>query len=143
VTAARIILEIEAAGGVLALNGDRIHYDVPKAIRALLDAVRVHRGEVLQVLRLRQETAKQHVSRWMEMRCTQSHLAWGAEKFLYQDFAAWCQQHNAAPNSRGLFCAILNESFDRDENGWRGLCLAVDFSVPSAGALTQNTGRTV
>ena len=141
-TASEIVQHIEAAGGVLALNGDRIQYDVPKAAGALLDAVRVHRGEVLEVLRQRQETAREHVSRWMGMRCTQSHLAWGAEKFLYQDFAAWCQQHNAAPN-RALFCAILNESFERDENGWRGLCLAVDFTVLSAGALTQNTGRTV
>jgi len=138
VTASDIVQQIEAAGGVLALNGNRIQYDVPKAAGALLDAVRVHRGEVLEVLRQRQETAREHVSRWMGMRCTQSPQAWGAKKFLYRDFAAWCREHNEAPDSRGLFSVILDESLEGDGGGWRGLCLAMDFTVPSAGAITQD-----
>ena len=52
-TAPEIIQEIEAAGGVLTLNGDRIRYDVPKGARALVDVLREHRGEVLLVLRQR------------------------------------------------------------------------------------------
>lgn len=127
-TGAQILQEIEAAGGVLALNGERIQYDVPKAVRALLDAVRVHRGEVLQLLRQRHETAKQQVSRWMAVRCTQDRRAWSAEDFLYRDFAAWCHQHNEVSSSQGLFCAILDEWFERDDTGWLGLCLAVDFA---------------
>jgi hypothetical protein len=137
---AEIVHEIEAAGGVLALNGDKIRYDIPKAAGALLEAVRVHRGEVLEVLWQRQERAREHVSRWMGMRCTQSPQAWGAEKFLYRDFAAWCQQQNEAPDSRGLFSAILDESLERDGNGWRGVCLAPDFAASSAGAITQDNG---
>lgn len=113
---------------MLALNGERIQYDVPKAVRALLDAVRVHRGEVLQLLRQRQETTKQQISRWMAGRCTQARRAWGAEEFLYRDFAAWCHQHNEVSSSRGLFCAILDEWFERDDTGWRGLCLSMDFA---------------
>jgi hypothetical protein len=38
----------------LTLNGDRVRYDVPKDARALVDALREHRDEVLRVLRDRE-----------------------------------------------------------------------------------------
>ena len=133
-TGVQIIQKIESIGGVLALKGDKIAYDVPRTARVLLDAARVQRGEVLQVLRQRQEAVRQQVSRWMALRCTQSSRAWSAEKFLYRDFEAWCREHNLVPGSRDLFCAMLDESFEGDENGWQGLCLAVDLAIHLAGS---------
>ena len=52
-TAPQIVQEIEAAGGVLTLNGDRILYDVPKRARSLVDVLREHHDEVFRVLRER------------------------------------------------------------------------------------------
>jgi len=50
VTGVQIIQKIESIGGVLALKGDKIAYDVPRTARVLLDAARVQRGEVLHVI---------------------------------------------------------------------------------------------
>lgn len=80
-----------------------------------------------------QGQVRQQVSRWVGARCVRSPRAWGAEKFLYLEFAEWCRQHKQASCSRELFCAVLNESFQRDEAGWQGLCLAVDFAVLTKG----------
>jgi hypothetical protein len=54
VTAPQIIQEVEAAGGVLKLDGDRIRYDLPRKASALVEILRQHRNEVLQVLRERE-----------------------------------------------------------------------------------------
>jgi len=75
------------------------------------------------------ETAKMQMSRWLDTRCTLSHRAWGAEKFLYRDHVAWCHQHWQIPGSRELFCTILSESFHRDAEGWQGLCVAADWPL--------------
>jgi hypothetical protein len=69
------------------------------------------------------------VSRWLGARCTRSRLAWGAEEFLYRDYLGWCQKHNQAPGSLEQLAVILDESFQREGNGWQGLCLAVDFAA--------------
>lgn len=125
-TALQIIHEIEAAGGVLTLNGDRIRYDVPMGARALVDVLRQHRDEVLQALRGRKEAARQQVACWFDARCAHSRRVWSSEKFLYRDYATWCQMSKQTPSSRELFCAIMDEIFQRDVDGWQGLCLAVD-----------------
>jgi hypothetical protein len=57
VTAPQIIQQIEAAGGVLTLNGDHIRYDVPKEARALVDILREHREEVVRLLQQREQPA--------------------------------------------------------------------------------------
>jgi hypothetical protein len=129
VTGVQIIQKVESAGGVLTLKGDKITYDVPRTACALMDAVRVHRAEVLQALRQRQETAKQEVYRWIVARCTQSRRAWCAEKFLHRDYLGWCQRNGQAPCSRELFGTILDQSFHREADGWQGLCLAEDFAA--------------
>ena len=54
-TTPQIIQQIEAAGGVLTLNGDRIQYDLPKDARALVGTLRVHREEVLRFLQKREQ----------------------------------------------------------------------------------------
>jgi hypothetical protein len=131
-TAPRLIQEIEAAGGVLALKGDRITYDIPKAALALVDVLREHRDEVVQVLRGRREADKQEMSRWMATRCAvprNSAEVWGSEKPLYRDYCAWCQHNRKAAISAEQFGAILSESFERELDGWKGLCLAVDFGA--------------
>lgn len=129
-TAPQVIQQIEALGGTLALKGDRIAYDIPKAARVLVDVLREHRDEVVEVLRGRQESAKQRLSRWMAAHCALTRnpaKVWGSAEALYRDYAAWCEQCGEVRCSRDLFNIILDESFQRQGRGWQGLCLAVDL----------------
>ena len=75
------------------------------------------------------ELVKVQVCRWLGARCTRSGRAWGADEFLYRDYLGWCRGQNQTPGSPKQVAAILNESFQRDGNGWQGLCLAVDFAA--------------
>jgi hypothetical protein len=129
-TAPQVIQQIEALGGTLTLKGDRIAYDIPKAARVLVDVLREHRDQVVQLLRGRQESAKRRLSRWVAAHCALTRnpaKVWGSEESLSRDYAAWCEQYEEVRCSRDLFNIILDESFPRAGRGWRGLCLAVDF----------------
>lgn len=50
-TAVEIVGEVLAAGGVLELNGNRIHYLIPEQAAPLLDELRRQKPDVLQLLR--------------------------------------------------------------------------------------------
>jgi hypothetical protein len=54
-TAVSVVERIEDAGGVLRLNGERIHVRLPEDAVHLLDELRAHRDEVLSLLRRRKE----------------------------------------------------------------------------------------
>jgi hypothetical protein len=55
-TAAESVVErIEVAGGGLAANGERIRVWLPEDSAYLVDELRVHRDEVLSLLRRRRE----------------------------------------------------------------------------------------
>jgi len=55
-TSAETVVErIEVAGGVLALNGQRIRFRLPEDAADLLDELRAHKDEVLLLLRKREE----------------------------------------------------------------------------------------
>src|SRR6266568_1362469 len=56
-TGPELIQEIEASGGVLALSGDRIRYELPGHVAPLVELLREHREEVLRVLREREHSA--------------------------------------------------------------------------------------
>jgi hypothetical protein len=50
-SASEIIEAVRAAGGVLVLNGRRIHYQIPEQAAPLLDELRRHKPDVLHLLR--------------------------------------------------------------------------------------------
>lgn len=50
-TAPELVTTIESIGGVLSLNGDRIHYELPEDAAPMLDALRQCRDEVVRLLR--------------------------------------------------------------------------------------------
>lgn len=133
-TAVEAIQQIEAAGGVLALQGGRVAYDVPRESRALVDVLRQHRNEVLRLLQEREETDRRVVSRWLSVRCAvpkNPKLAWASEKFLYRDYVSWCLLSGQVPIVAGLFAGNLAKFFQRTEDGWQGLCLAADRAQAS------------
>jgi hypothetical protein len=54
-SAEKVLESIEAAGGVLALNGESIHCRIPKDAAGMLNDLRAHKKEVLVALRRREE----------------------------------------------------------------------------------------
>jgi hypothetical protein len=55
-TTEQLIEQVEGVGGVLALNGERIHVRIPEVEAYLLDDLRARREEVALLLRERQQT---------------------------------------------------------------------------------------
>ena len=53
-TAPELVQRIEAAGGVLTLTGDRIHYEAPEDAAPMIEALRRYRDEVFGMLRERE-----------------------------------------------------------------------------------------
>jgi hypothetical protein len=70
--------------------------------------------------------SKSQVFRWVEARCARRDDVWGAEKFLWRDYAAWSEQSRQTPCSLELFCDSLSGSFVRESDGWLGIALADD-----------------
>ena len=54
-TAENVIERIEGAGGMLVLNGDRIRCRVPEDVAHLVEDLRVHKDEILVLLKRREE----------------------------------------------------------------------------------------
>lgn len=65
-TAPELIQRIEAAGGVLTLNGDRIRYELPEDHASMVEVLRQHRAEVIQVLRDRERAVADQAKRWSD-----------------------------------------------------------------------------
>jgi hypothetical protein len=80
---------------------------------------------------------KVQVFRWLGARCKRPERAWGAAEFLYRDYMGWCQEHTQTPGSPKQVAAILGESFQREGNGWQGLCLAADFASTEDSAVSR------
>jgi hypothetical protein len=53
-TAIELVEEIEGLGGMIKLDGDRIRYGLPEEAAPLVEVLRVHREEVVNLLRDRE-----------------------------------------------------------------------------------------
>lgn len=62
-----LIRTIEAAGGVLTLKGDRIQYELPEDHASMVEVLRQHRAEVIQVLRDRERALADHTTRCSDL----------------------------------------------------------------------------
>jgi hypothetical protein len=58
--APELVETVEAAGGVLTLNGTRITYEVPEGIASILSELRAHRDEVMALLANRANAPPTH-----------------------------------------------------------------------------------
>ena len=90
--------------------------------------------------------AEVQVAGWIVARCTRPHdprKVWGSEKSLYGDCVAWCEQRGQTPCSREQFCWIVDLLFQRELDGWQGLCLAVDWAANKGFAVKPRFGLRV
>lgn len=70
------------------------------------------------------------IFRWLRNRCKRSRHVWGSEKSLWSDYCTWCEQQKEPACCRELFCETMNDSFTREEDGWKGVILAIDLWEP-------------
>jgi hypothetical protein len=88
-----------------------------------------------------QETAKKQLLRWIGARCPCSQDVWGSEKSLYHDYRHWCRKYSRAACSNELFCVILDELFQRELDGWQGLCVAADWCLSRGNTGNRSDAR--
>jgi hypothetical protein len=74
------------------------------------------------------DTATSQIFRWIRARCVRRRDLWGSEKSLWCDYIDWRQQHKISVVQRERFAEILDQSFRREMDGWRGIALAVDVA---------------
>jgi len=53
--ATELIATVEAVGGRLALNGERLYYDLPEQAESLIEQIRARRDEIYRLLTERQQ----------------------------------------------------------------------------------------
>jgi hypothetical protein len=75
------------------------------------------------------DAAASQIFRWVEARCARRSDVWGAEKFLWRDYEAWTQQSKQSACPWELFRETLNQSLDREADGWQGIALASDVAA--------------
>jgi len=155
-TASELVALIEGAGGSVALSPDRQHVrcKLPRAAGSLLEQVRLHREEVLKLLKDGHGQLAGHtnergqvasicdgglgpllvagiVGQWLRKRCVVAARCASNPQILYREFSSWA-------NTTVLTTAALPyEAFISElrELGWRsnedgmivGLCLGEDF----------------
>ncbi len=84
---------------------------------------------ILNPLPAEKDAAASQILRWVEARCARRDGVWGAEKFLWRDYDAWSQQSKQSACPRELFRETMNQCFDCEGDGWRGIALAVDVAA--------------
>jgi len=73
------------------------------------------------------EAATSQIFRWIRYRCVKRRDIWSSEKSLWQDHVDWCQRHKLSVTERERFAEILDQLFNREMDGWRGIALAIDL----------------
>jgi hypothetical protein len=124
VTAAELVKSVEAAGGILALIGKRLHCEVPDQAIHLLPAVREQRHEVAKVL---QERLAGNVKRWRRAQCVACDLGSSNPAILHREFTRWA----GCSCTMDEFTAALGRlGFELDSDGMiEGLILIEDFAA--------------
>lgn len=74
------------------------------------------------------DASASQILQWVEARCARGPHVWGAEKFLWRDYEAWSHQSKQSACPPKLFRETLNQCFEREADGWRGVALAMDVA---------------
>jgi hypothetical protein len=136
--ALEVIKAIEANGGRVTVEGDRLVIVPRRAGIPLLPQLREHKPEIVALLQSRteQETdcapESDALGLWMLARCVYRDRCFGGVGALYLDLARWCTEHGRPmPASRRAFAAELQtEGFVLTTEGLvYGLLLAEDLEA--------------
>ncbi len=115
--AQELIRIVEARGGRLTIEGEKLVIEPGEAALPLVDSLRAYKPEIVALLQSRAEPdatpESDALGLWMLARCVYRDRAWGGVGALYLDLARWCAaQGRALPESRRAFTAeLLAEGF--------------------------------
>ncbi len=136
--ALEVIKAIEANGGRVTVEGDRLVIVPRQAGIPLLPQLREHKPEIVALLQSRIEQEPEPAPEsdalglWMLARCVYRDRCFGGVSALYLDLARWCaEQARPMPASRGAFAAELQtEGFVLTADGFVcGLMLREDLEA--------------
>lgn len=105
VTAAQLVYLIESLGGTVALSSDnqRVRCRLPRSAENLVDEVRLHRNEILELLREnsdqtsvcasneRRPQLADLVSEWLKRQCVTGPQFASNPKILHREFSRWAE----------------------------------------------------
>ena len=118
-----LVLRVEACGGVLMLNGDRLRYGLPQEATALVEPLKQHRDEVVRILRQREKG----VLRWLREFCAVANRGSANAQSLYRQYAAWSAH---AVTYEAFLGVLAKRNWTTDECGMvAGLVLGADFAA--------------
>jgi hypothetical protein len=101
-----------------------------RALQALREYERNQTKPILaNPLPAEKDAAASQIFRWVEARCARRDGIWGAERFFWRDYIAWSQQRKQSACPRELFRETLNQCFDCEADGWRGIALGSDVAA--------------
>jgi hypothetical protein len=136
--AQELIHIVEARGGRLTIEGEKLVIEPDTAALPLMDSLRMYKPAIMDLLRSRaqqeQDAADDSDSfgLWMLARCVYRDRAWGGVGALHLDLARWCADHRqSAPESRRVFVESLQaEGFAVTTDGLvYGLMLGEDLEA--------------
>jgi hypothetical protein len=112
--AEELIRIVEARGGRLSIEGEKLVIEPKEAALPLADSLRMFKPQIVALLQSRTEQETESVpdvplkGEWMLARCVYRDRCWGGIGALYLDLAQWCaEQGQPAPASRRAFTAEL------------------------------------
>jgi hypothetical protein len=136
--AAELVQIVEARGGRLFIEGEKLVIEPDTAALPLMDSLRAFKPEIVALLQSRAEQELDSVPEsdalglWMLERCVYRDRCFGGVGALYLDLARWCADHGqTAPESRRAFTAALQaEGFAVTSDGLvYGLMLGEDLET--------------
>ena len=81
-----LVRAVEAVGGVLSIQEQRLHCEVPDQAAHLLPELREQRHAVAQLL---QQRLGDSVQRWIAAECVSVSQVAGNSKILHREFVSW------------------------------------------------------
>lgn len=123
--AEELIRIVEARGGRLSIEGEKLVIEPKEAALPLADSLRMFKPQIVALLQSRTEQETESApdvplpGEWMLARCAYHDRCWGGVGALYLDLARWCaEQGRPAPASRRAFAAELQaEGFSVTADG--------------------------
>lgn len=133
-TTAEIVTTIEASGGSLWRDGDRLRYRLPESALPLVEELRAKKPDILALLQEREmpdhdpAAWAEDFHRWAMTRCRFKDRCFGETGALLSDFGEWATQHDSVPMRRETFEALLrDQGFFFADGLVYGLILAEDL----------------
>jgi hypothetical protein len=130
-TAIELIRTVEANGGRLSVEGDKLVIEPREAAEPLVDELRAHKAQIIALIQSPThdpEAWMEDFHRWALDRCVYRDRCFGGIGALWSDFGEWAVGHSSVPCTRRTFELLLTDfGFFFAEGMIYGLILKADL----------------